>query len=222
MLVKAFLTRADNPLLIVPFLFNPKEMSVEKSNVFAEVNIPGLSSPILQFVRGNARSLTMDLFFDTYELGTDVRLFTDRITGWDAGSMFSKLPIVPKGLMDIDSDLHAPPVCLFIWGTFFFQCIIERVTKKFTMFLPEGFPVRATLSVTLKEYTDVEKQLIGISFLSADLTKRWLVTQGDSLWSISNKQYGNPGEWRVIAKANKIDNPRSLNPGQELKIPVKE
>lgn len=222
MFVKAFLTRKDNPLEVVPFLFNPKELSVEKSNIFAEVNIPGLSSPILQFVRGNARSVTMDLFFDTYELGTDVRLFTDRITGWDAGSMFSKLPRVAKGLMDIDSDLHAPPVCIFIWGTFFFPCIIERVTKRFTMFLPEGIPVRATLSVTLKEYTEVEKQLKEISFLSADLTKRWLVTQGDSLWFIANKQYGNPGEWRLIAEANKIDNPRLLNPGQELKIPVKE
>ena len=64
-----------------------------------------------------------------------------------------------EGLMDIDSDLHAPPVCIFIWGTFIFQCIIERVTKKFTMFLPEGIPVRATLNVTLKEYREVDKQL---------------------------------------------------------------
>ena len=206
MLIKAFLTRKDNPLLIVPCLFNPKELSVEKSNQFAEVNIPGLPSPIFQFVRGNARSVTMDLFFDTYEEGIDVRIFTDRITG----------------LMDIDSDLHAPPVCLFIWGAFIFQCIIERVTKKFTMFLPEGIPVRATLSVTLKEYTEVTSQVIGINLLSADLTKRWVVTRGDSLWSIAFKEYGDPGDWRLIASANNIDNPRILNPGQELIIPAKE
>lgn len=216
---RASLTSTDKKIT-VHFKFNPKELSVEKSNLFAEVNIPGLSSPIIQFVRGNSRSLTMDLLFDTYEQGTDVRLSTDLITGWDAGSMLSKLPT--KGLMDIDSDLHAPPVCIFTWGKFSFQCIIERVTKKFTMFHPEGYPVRATLSVTLKEYTEVEKQLKETSLLSADLTKRWLVTQGDSLWSISNKQYGNPNEWRLIAEANKIDNPRLLNPGQELKIPVKE
>ncbi len=51
MLVKAFLTRKDKRYLIVPCLFNPKELSVEKSNHFAEVNIPGLSSPVFQFVR---------------------------------------------------------------------------------------------------------------------------------------------------------------------------
>ncbi len=222
MLVKAFLTRKDNPLLIVPCLFNPKELSVEKSNQFSEVNIPGLPSPIFQFVRGNARSVSMDLFFDTYEAGTDVRVFTDRITGWDAGSMLSKLPDAAKGLMDIDSDLHAPPVCIFIWGAFIFQCIIERVSKRFTMFLPEGIPVRATLNVTLKEYREVDVQVKELSLQSADLTKRWTVTLGDSLWSIASKQYGDPADWRLIADANNIDNPRKLIPGEDLIIPLKE
>ncbi|HEC98656.1 MAG TPA: LysM peptidoglycan-binding domain-containing protein [Nitrospirae bacterium] len=219
---KAYLTRKDNPSVKVSFLFNPKEFTVEKSNQFAEVQIPGLPSSIFQFVRGNARSVTMDLFFDSYEEGDDVRKYTDQITGWDAGSMFSKLPKEKKGLMDIDSDLHAPPICIFIWGTFIFQCIIERVTKRFTMFLPEGVPVRATLSVTLKEYREVEVQVKEVALQSADLSKRWVVKQGDSLWSIAAREYGNPNDWRLIAEANKIDNPRILNPGQELVIPLKE
>ena len=166
--------------------------------------------------------MTMDLFFDTFERGTDVREFTDRITGWDAGSMFSKLPDEAKGLMDIDSELHAPPVCRFIWGTFLFQCIIERITKKFTMFLPEGIPVRATLSVTLKEYRDVDIQIKETDLHSADLTKTWTITQGESLWSIAAREYGTPADWRLIAEANNIDNPRILFTGQKLTIPVKE
>ncbi len=210
---KAYLQRKDTGDKI-PFLFNPKEFSVEKSNQFAEVNIPGLSSPILQFVRGNARTVTMDLFFDTYEEGIDVRTYTDQITGWEAGE--------EKGLMDIDSDLHAPPVCILGWGDFRFECIIERVSKRFTMFLPDGKPVRATLNVTLKEYTDVAEQVRRIAAQSADLTKRRTVTQGDSLWSIAAREYGNPGDWRLIADENGIDNPRILTPGWVLIIPRKE
>lgn len=222
MLIKAFFTRKDKPWLIVPCLFNPENFSVEKSNEFAAVNIPGLSSPVYQFVRGNARSVTMDLFFDTYEESIDVRIFTDRITGWDAGSMFSKLPDAVKGLMDIDSDLHAPPICFFIWGTYIFQCIIERATKKFTMFHPLGFPVRATVSVTLKEYSEVIFQLKELKLQSSDLTKRWVVKKGDSLWTIAAKEYGDPADWRLIADANQIENPRTLQPGQELVIPIKK
>ncbi len=89
------------------------------------------------------------------------------------------------------------------------------------MFHPQGFPVRATLTVSLKEYTEVDTQIKKIDAHSADLTKRWIVTQGDSLWFIAAKEYGNPGDWRLIADANKIDNPRILQPGQELVIPVK-
>jgi len=222
MLVKAFLTRKDNPALIVPFLFNPSEFTVERTNQFTEVNIPGLSSSTFQFMKGGARTLTMDLLFDTYEEKTDVRVFTDRITGWDSGSMFSKLPGIAKGLMDIDSDLHAPPVCLFIWGTFIFPCIIERVTKRFTMFLPEGIPVRATLTVTLKEYKEYKAQLQEASRQSADRTKTWRVKQGDSLWFIAAKEYGEPDLWRPIAVANNIDNPRILKSGVELIIPPLE
>lgn len=90
------------------------------------------------------------------------------------------------------------------------------------MFLPEGIPVRATLSVTLKEYKEVDTQVMNMNLLSADLTKRWVVTRGDSLWSIAFKEYGSPDDWRLIANANNIDNPRILNPGQELIIPSKE
>jgi hypothetical protein len=221
-LVKAFLTRKDKPWLIVPCLFNPAEFTVERTNQYTEVNIPGLPSSIFQFVKGGARTVTMDLFFDTYEEKMDVRLFTDRITGWDSGSMFSKLPDIAKGLMDIDSELHGPPICYFTWGTYIFPCIIERVTKRFTMFLPEGFPVRATLNVTLKEYREFEKQVKETSLQSADRTKTWTVKEGDSLWHIAAKEYGNPALWRPIAYANKIINPRVLKPGMELVIPPLE
>lgn len=222
MLVKAFFMRKDKPLLLVPCLFNPEEFTVEKSNQFAEISIPGLSSPVFQFVKGNARTVSLELFFDTYEMKTDVRFFTDRITGWDSGSMFSGLPDAVKGLMDIDSELHAPPVCLFIWGTFVFQCIIERVSKKFTLFLPEGIPVRATLSVSLKEYRDVCIQLKEMDLHSSDLTKSWVVKEGQHLWDIAAKEYGDPADWRLIADANNIRNPRHLTPGDALIIPNKE
>ena len=222
MLVKAFLTRKDNPLLIVPCLFNPKELSVEKSNQFAEIKIPGLGSSVFQFVSGGARTLTMDLFFDTYEMGMDVRVFTDRITGWDMSGLTGNFPSPLGGLMDIDSNLHAPPVCLFIWGAYVFPCIIVSSTKKFTMFLPYGIPVRATVSVTLREYVDPEILTQGNPLFSPDRTKQWTVKQGDSLWHIAAKEYGDPAQWRAIADANNIDNPRTLETGKDIVIPPLE
>lgn len=219
MLVKAYLMDKRTETK-VPFLFNPNELTIERTNQFAEVSTPGLPSSTFRFVKGGARTLTMDLFFDTYEQGKDVREYTDKITGWDLGSSENRSSA--KGLMDIDSELHAPPICLFVWGAFTFSCIIERVTKKFTMFLPDGVPVRATLNVTLKEYKTVETQLKETSFHSPDRTKTWQVKQGDTLWLIATKMYGDPARWRRIAEENKIVDPRFLTPGTSLVIPPLE
>lgn len=90
------------------------------------------------------------------------------------------------------------------------------------MFLPEGFPVRATLNVTLKEYREVDIQIKETDLHSADLTKTWIVTQGENLWSIAAREYGTPADWRLIAEKNNIDNPRVLYSGQRLTIPIKE
>jgi len=210
---KAFLVRMDMPFEQVDFLFNPAEFTVERTNQFTEISIPGRSSSIFQFVKGGSRSLSMEIFFDTYEKKEDVRIFTDRITGWE--SVDRRV----VGFMDINPGLHAPPICLFIWGSFIFPCIIERVSKRFTMFLPDGTPVRATLNVNLKEYTPIG--FIEIRH-SSDRTKVWTVKQGDSLWFIAGKEYGDPALWRHIAEANDIDNPRLLRPGIELVIPPLE
>ena len=191
---------------VIPVCFNPADYSLDKSNQYQDTSIPGLASPVTQFVSGNAQTLTLELFFDTYEKQKDVRGYTKKI----------------DGLMKIDPDLHAPPICKFVWGGFEFKAVVDKVTKKFTMFLSDGIPVRATLNITFKEYKTVEEQLKEIKRQSSDRTKSLTVCEGDSLWSIAALEYGDQGEWRHIAIANKIINPRILLPGTELVIPPLE
>ena len=195
----------------IPVLFNPGEYSMDKSNEFANINIPGLESPLLQFVRGGLETLTMDLFFDTYtdekpeKEKRDVRDYTDRIVD----------------LLKIDSDLHAPPVLKFVWGSLDFTCVLSKANKKFTMFRPDGKPVRATLSVTFNEFK-TEKSTREKPLQSQDRTKHRILKDGDSLWLIAAEEYGDPAMWRDIAIANKIDNPRILETGSGIVIPPVE
>jgi len=64
-------------------LFNPSEYRLTKDNNFAQAAIPGLGSPLLQFVNGNLRTLEMELFFDTWDSPDlpkrDVRDLTNRV-----------------------------------------------------------------------------------------------------------------------------------------------
>jgi nucleoid-associated protein YgaU len=200
-LEKAYITPKDGER--IPVLFNPTQYSFDQANQFAEVGIPGLAAPILQYVRGNTRTLTMDLFFDTYEQQSDVRDYTNQI----------------YALLGIKSATHVPPICTFGWGNFNFTCVVDRVGGRFTLFLADGTPVRATLSVTFKEFIEVEMEVRRTPTESADHTKTRVVQRGDTLSSIAAAEYGDPAKWRPIAKTNRIDSPRVLAPGQLLVIP---
>jgi hypothetical protein len=203
--------------------FNPTELSFEKSVSNADINIPGLDTPLLQFVRGNAEKLTLELFFDTTDLGmgptaTSVTTLTDLV----------------YGLIKIDPDGHAPPVCSFLWNPEFpgadvqnignqlrneFQCIVESVRQKFTFFSPTGIPLRATLSVTLREYKTLDQQLSQLNLNSPNRTQSWIIQSGDTLSSIAGQLYQDPTQWRYIATANDIEDPRRLQPGTFLTMP---
>lgn len=188
----------------IAVLFNPTEYSLETSNQFQRTAVPGTATPATQFVSGDTQTLTMDLFFDSYERGEDVRKYTRQITA----------------LLDIDPALHAPPICIFHWGSLNFKATLEQVNQKFTLFLESGVPVRATLSVTFKEYKTLTEQLQGVRKESSDRTKRITIKQGDALWMLANKEYEDSSLWRPIANANNISNPRLLTVGKELVVPV--
>ena len=187
--------------------FNPEEMTLNQDNNFANQSIPGLSGPVLQFVSGNMRTLEMELLFDSYDTRQVVKNDVREITG-----RFIKL-------MEIDPDLHAPPVLRFHWGTFEFRCVLARASQRFIMFSSDGKPVRARISATFNEYIDPEHEARKIRRQSADFTKVHVVRQGETLSAIAGRLYENPRAWRPIAIANGLDDPRAIQIGMELTIP---
>jgi len=198
----------------VPVMFNPNEYTVNRNTNFAQAAIPGLSSPVLQFVNGNMQTLEMELFLDSYEehrqgsrlfnrAREDVRTLTRRITS----------------LMDIDATTHAPPVLIFTWASLAFTCVLSQVSQRFVLFLPDGVPVRARLQVTFNEYRSAETEAKEVKRETADYTKRWTVSQGETLSSIAARTYDDPRLWRVIALANRLERTRPLTAGMQLALP---
>jgi nucleoid-associated protein YgaU len=195
--------------------FNPSEYTLSKGAQIAEIAIPGIDSPILQFVRGQTQTLAMELFFDTTGEGMGEKPVTDVTTLTD--------PVYQ--LVKIQSNTHAPPRVRFFWGTgISFRAIVESIQQKFTLFNPSGIPLRATLSVNFKEYQTLEEQLKKLNLQSSDHSKKRLVKRGETLALIAYREYGDPGEWRRIfeepANQGIIRNPRRLLPGSEITIPL--
>jgi hypothetical protein len=185
--------------------FNPSEYKLAKENTFAEIPIPGLESPPLQYVRGGARVLTMDLLVDTSdELKKDVR--EEYIK--DLENALAK-----------NSKLHAPPILRFVWGDQEFKGVLVSLDVTYILFHTNGKPLRAKLAVKLKEYRPVDIQLKESRTQSPDVEKRYVVRAGETLSSISDGVYRDPALWREIARANGITDPRSVQPGTILTVP---
>jgi hypothetical protein len=211
-LAKATITPERPKGAPISVLFNPSNYSFDTSVQLAEVGIPGLGSPVLQYVRGGSRVLSMELFFDSYEQRKDVRTYTNEIFG----------------LLDIEPETHAPAICRFTWGAGkwgkrddnSFLCVVESVSGRFTLFLEDGTPARATLNVKFREFVDVQVAVRRAPTQSRDHAKTRTVARGDTLSSVAAAEYGDPGAWRPIADVNGIANPRRLEVGTELAIPA--
>ena len=124
-----------------------------------------------------------------------------------------------RGLMNINAELHAPPIVRLVWDEQVFRGVLEQLNVTYTLFTPDGVPIRAKLDVVLKEYRPVEVQVKERPKNSPDVDKRHTVRRGDSLASIAALVYGDATAWREIARANGIDDPRRLEPGQLLATP---
>lgn len=199
---------------VITVLFNPTEYSIDRSNAYKATAIPGLGSPILQFVNGECDQLNMELFLDDY---TDPQGPTS-LREKEKDPVLKRLKAIAR-LLEIDRDLHAPSPVRFNWGPMEFQAVIEKLGRKITKFHPDGTPARASLSVSFKEYRTLREQLERPRRESADKTKRRVVVGRDSLWAIAAREYDDPAEWVRIARANDLDDPREIRPGDWLSLP---
>ena len=224
----------------IDVMFNPTEYQITRNMTYAEIGVPGLSMPLLQFIRGEAQTLQLELFIDSSDrvqptiedLGRAGAV--DYITNTGAGvapvpsDRWASLGASPqceqrlqalRMLVQIDAHLHAPHVIRFEWGEVRFQGVVTSYTEKFTMFDDAGHIQRARVTLQLKSFAGAADQYQTINPQSPDRTKTHVVRAGERLESIAATAYGDPAQWPVIAAANGLTRPRILEPGTLLVLP---
>jgi nucleoid-associated protein YgaU len=200
-------------------MFNPKEYTFSKQNTWNKAKTPGKNAPPLEFGAGNPATLQLQLFFDTYASSQrsgeaeDVR---DKYTNF-----IWQLMLVDPKLKNKKTKLGRPPRVRFQWGkTWTFNAVITSITQKFTLFLPNGTPVRATVDVTFQQLQD-ETLLSRQNPTSGGKggERVWTVREGDTLASIAHQHFGDVDQWRRIADVNRLNQVRRLTPGTMLLLP---
>ena len=147
-LTKASIYTVEGPKLQVDCLFNPKEYTVAKTNNWGPADNSTKDAYDLTFSGGSGAKLTMQLFFDTYLRDSqtsvlDVRTHTDVL--W-------QMMNICEDLRDPKTKKGRPPKVMFMWGkNWLFNAVITSMQQQYTLFMPNGMPVRAMVSVEFQE-----------------------------------------------------------------------
>jgi hypothetical protein len=213
-LEKAFLELENGSR--IPCLFNPSEISVQRSNNWSGDAMPGKGVPQLQYNGANSASMSLELVFDTTADGSPVTKYTGKI----------------MGLMDVDTSLPGtdettnnarPQTVTFHWGDLHsFPAVVTDVGVSFTYFSSSGVPLRANVHLGLMQYQ--ESHAFGPQNPTSGTPRPHRVHRvqpGETLDRVSARYYGDPTRWRELAAANGIEDPLAIRPGTLLSIPRK-
>ncbi|MEN3334216.1 MAG: hypothetical protein V7641_3581 [Blastocatellia bacterium] len=210
----------DRNLSEVVALFNPNTYSISKSVEYQSHRRKELNAPLLSFVGGGSRALSLQLFFDVTE--------SPRVDGMpvrDVRALTNKLVELTR----ISRNTMRPPVCRVFWGSsrfansdFPFTGVVSQLQQEFTFFDSSGTPLRANVNVSFTEFLGWGKGAEKDRRKTDPVFTTRVVRRGDSLNHIAAEVYGDPGAWRVIAETNDLDDPRSLEVGRSLRIPESE
>lgn len=195
--------------------FNPANLKISKENNWEGDPSPSFNSPILKYAGGSSATYELELLFDSYSSTPpkDVREYTNKLMQLTLRGGGYSMFLVP---------FSSPPTVSFVWGKItLFAAVVEKVEITYTMFAPDGTPIRAKATVSFKQ-----NELIGDDIIPAqnptsrtDSRKTRYAFAGQRLDQIAFEEYNDSRYWRLLAEANGLDDPFNLADGQLLVIP---
>jgi hypothetical protein len=208
-LQKAYIEPVEGSKGKVEFMFNPSKYRVSRSISWQPGKQKGVDVPEMEFVRGEGRTLSLELFVDTYESGGNAQDFVKKL----------------EALTEVDpaneknDKKRRPPQVRFGWGAQppQFKAVIKSLSVTYTLFHSDGRPARATVTVDLQEVKDALGPQNPTS--GGEPGRRsHMVLPGETLDIIAYQELGDARHWRHIAEINGLDNPFAIRPGQSLVV----
>ncbi|GLF95274.1 CIS tube protein [Streptomyces yaizuensis] len=200
------------PLGRIPLQFNPDRVRLRKSAAWArteEKYAASVATP--EFLGPRPAEVSLEVFLDA----------TDSLDGHVETEVAQLLACCRPTDASAAASKPSPPCVRLEWGhsrTFAFLAFITSVDIEYTLFSPDGAPLRAVCSLAMEEIGGSPPQQNPTSGTPDALLSHTLV-DGEDLQYLAWLSYGDPTLWRTIAAANEVLDPTRLAPGTQLIIP---
>ncbi len=152
----------------------------------------------------------------------------------DTGYVTRRIAALKKVVYDYNSEIHETPTVVVTWGDVpSFKGKLTDLQVTYTLFTPNGAPLRADIQLTFKEHGDANGQASGIASIaggaalgiagallsSPDLTHRRTIKATDKLTLLCEEIYRDPSFYWQVAQANNLTHFRQLETGSEVFFP---
>lgn len=187
---------------------NPEKYTQSYAAVYNQSGAAGSSNIPLKFDHQRPSTIKFELLFDA--------------TGAIPGSATDLTAEINKFLSVVwryQGSIHEPFYLKVFWGDLSFGARLTALDLAYTMFRPDGTPLRARGDVTFTNYVDPATLAAQEKKQSADLTHVRQVVAGDTLPALCEKIYGLPGLFPLVARHNGLRHFRRLEPGRQLVFP---
>lgn len=126
---------------------------------------------------------------------------------------------------DMNGQTHRPNFLRLLWGegafgaVGSFDCILGKLNINYTLFAPNGKPLRAKLDADFIQYAEPKKRSRRQRKGSPDITHVCTVRARETLPLLTQRIYGDQSYYLQVAKANGLINFRQLKTSTHLRFP---
>lgn len=146
-------------------------------------------------------------------------------TGVLSGSQKAKKSIafmvnqLEKVLYTVNSESHEPRYVIIIWGVFCFEGRVTSLSYDYTLFSPDGQPLRVTISLSFSSHLNKDISNKKEDKKSPDLTRIITLKAGESIAEWCYKIYNDSSYCYDVAEYNRLNSFRDVKPGVSLIFP---
>lgn len=171
--------------------------------------------------QGNTKSSETFSGYKTEELSFEIVIdCTGVVPGTGEEDMaYDKVKVLEDLLYRYRGKIHRPAFVILAWGTILFKGQLRSLKTDYTLFKPDGMPLRAKVSLSFGGFMSKEEATKEAVQSSPDMSHLMVVRAGDSIAAMCEEIYGDSTLVDEVARVNGLCGFRQVKPGTELLFP---
>ena len=194
-------------------MINPAELTLERAISYSEQHTEGQLGSDMKFSAIEPEKLRFSLVLDS----TGVVPAADKAS--EGKTVKAHLQDLLKVVYKYDGNRHEPSRVRLLWGSFIFHGRMDTMSTQYTLFKPNGDPLRAKVSLGFVRFLSKNEEVLVSNRSSPDLSHSVEVKQGDTLPLLCERIYGDTRYYLAVARYNRLADFRRLQPGARLHFP---